>query len=463
VTIPAGQTSASFSISTTGGTEDITLTATYGVQSINRSLQVVASAGTRVYPANVRVVHLSTNDLVFDSVDKLIYASVPSSEFAIGNSITALDPAKGTIGSSVFIGSEPTHLAISDDGAFIYAGLYGAAAIRRFDPPTQTAELQYSLGNGGFNGVFYPGELVVLPGEPHALAVSRFYGSLSPPFAGTVIYDDAVPRPNVYTGYPSADSITAGATANRLYGYDNEDSGFGFSRLNVDSTGISLLDSTSNLISGYYVEIKYQSGFVFASNGAVVNAEARTLAGSFSGLSNSATVLPDVPRNKVYFVDTDPSNNTTVLRIFNPKTFLQIAAFELPNLLGGSFGSPSPSSLVEWSTDNVAFRTTGGQVFLVNAAFPALSNLTVYPTTVIGGKRASGTVKLSNVAPVGGVQVKLVSSDSHVASVPASVTVPAGVEKASFNVTTSKVSSNTTVTITAKYSGAKSVTMTITP
>ncbi|MGI9115223.1 MAG: YncE family protein [Chthoniobacterales bacterium] len=238
-----------------------------------------------------RVIHLTTNDLVFDRSDKLIYASVPSSEFGIGNSITVIQPVKGTAGASVFVGSEPTHLAISDDGAFIYTGLYGAAAIRRFDAATRTAGLQFSLGNDSFWGPRYPGEMAVLTGQPHALAVSRFYPGFSSS-GGVSIYDDGVERRNSYTGYPEADSITAGATADRLYGYNNEDTGFQFDRFNVDASGITLLDSTENLISGFGVQIPYQSGFVFATNGAVVNAEARTLAGTVTGLGRAAAVLP---------------------------------------------------------------------------------------------------------------------------------------------------------------------------
>jgi hypothetical protein len=458
VTVAAGQTSVSFSISTSSGTQDVNLRAAYGVQYLDRSLEVVPSAAASVYPTNVRVIHLETNDLVFDPFSQLIYASVPSSVVGIGNSITTIHPFSGRIGTSVFVGSEPYRLAISGNGTFIYAGLFGAAAIRRFDPPTQTAELQYSLGNHPFFGPYFPGELVVLPGEPHALAVSRVFPGFSPSFAGVPIYDDAVARPNVYTGFTGGESITPGATAGRLYGYDNETTEFEFDRFNVDSTGITLLDNTNNLITGFGVEITYQGGFVFATDGKVIDPEARTLVGTFENIDPGAALLPDVPDKKVYFVDTDNSGNTT-LRLYDPNVFLEIAAFPLPGVQGYA------SSLVKWSTDHVAFRTSGGQVFLVNVAIPVLSKLTITPSTVVGGThpRPAGTVWLSNAAPVGGVVVSLVSSNPSVASVPSSVTVPAGKQIVQFPVTTSKVSSQKTVTVTAKYKSTKSVTMTINP
>jgi len=88
---------------------------------------------------------------------------------------------------------------------------------------------------------------------------------------------------------------------------------------------------------------------------------------------------------------------------------------------------------------------------------PILASLTLNPSSVIGGPlvgSSTGTVTLSGPAPSGGAQVRLSSSNNGVASVPSSVTVPAGSTKASFTVNTSIVLFSTNVTITASYSGA---------
>jgi hypothetical protein len=96
---------------------------------------------------------------------------------------------------------------------------------------------------------------------------------------------------------------------------------------------------------------------------------------------------------------------------------------------------------------------------------PTLSSLTVNPTTVIGGVQSStGTVALSGPALSGGAQVALFSSNSAVASVPSSVTVPAGAASATFTVSTSAVTASTAVTISGSYSGAtRSASLTVTP
>jgi hypothetical protein len=82
-------------------------------------------------------------------------------------------------------------------------------------------------------------------------------------------------------------------------------------------------------------------------------------------------------------------------------------------------------------------------------ADPTVSSLSVNPTSVVGGNPSTGTVTLSTAAPNGGSVVSLVSSDTSVATVPASVTVPAGTTSATFTVTTAVIATDRIVTLTA--------------
>src|SRR5260370_31026374 len=80
-----------------------------------------------------------------------------------------------------------------------------------------------------------------------------------------------------------------------------------------------------------------------------------------------------------------------------------------------------------------------------------LSSLILNPATVTGGNSSVGTVTLSAPAPSGGAVVSLSSSNPPVASVPASVTVPAGATSASFTATTTAATISTPVPISASY------------
>ncbi|WP_396170346.1 YncE family protein [Flavobacterium sp.] len=143
----------------------------------------------------VNTLNLTTNDLVYDSVTNKIYASIPSANGANGNSIGVINPNTYLLENTIFIGSEPTVLAISDNGQYIYAGFTGTSTIRRFDVSTQTAGLQFSLGSDPFFGAFYAQDIEVMPGNPTTIAVSKRRPNVSPTHGGVAIYDNNVMRP----------------------------------------------------------------------------------------------------------------------------------------------------------------------------------------------------------------------------------------------------------------------------
>ena len=94
---------------------------------------------------------------------------------------------------------------------------------------------------------------------------------------------------------------------------------------------------------------------------------------------------------------------------------------------------------------------------------PTVSSLTLNPNSVVGGLQSStGTVTLTGPAPAGGAQVMLSSSNAS-ASVPSSVTVPAGSNSATFTVNTSPVLISASATISASYNNTtQSATLTVT-
>ena len=83
---------------------------------------------------------------------------------------------------------------------------------------------------------------------------------------------------------------------------------------------------------------------------------------------------------------------------------------------------------------------------------PRPQAITFTPTAVFGGKPSTGTLTITGIAPVGGLTVQL-SSDNAVATVAATVLVPAGKNVATFVVTTKAVASRTPVNISASTNG----------
>lgn len=93
---------------------------------------------------------------------------------------------------------------------------------------------------------------------------------------------------------------------------------------------------------------------------------------------------------------------------------------------------------------------------------PSVVSVSLSPASVAGGKASTGTVTISVAAPAGGLVINLTSSNAAAAT-PSSLTIAAGKTSGAFSISTSKVSSKTTATISASSgSSAKSATLTIT-
>ena len=330
--------------------------------------------------ADVRIINIRTKDIIYDPFTQKIYASVPSSAGANGNSITTIDPATGLVGNSVFIGSEPGKLALSDDGQFLYVALDGAAAVRRFNMSTQTAGLQFTLGNDSFLGLYFAEDMAVQPGNPGVLAVSRRNLGFSPRHEGVAIYDNGVQRSAETPGHTGSNVIEFSGSPSRLYGYNNETTDFGFRRMSVDDNGVTIIDNTSNIISGFFVDIKFEGGLIFSTSGRVVDPEARTLLGTFSFPDHNfpSAVLPNVNTGRVYFV----AGNK--LLTYDWETLTLLNNETIPGMVG------SASSLIRWGQDGLAFRTTGDQVILLrpngNAPSSDLAVVMLGPANTGGGK-----------------------------------------------------------------------------
>jgi hypothetical protein len=306
----------------------------------------------------VRQLRFTANDLVYGAGTKMLYASVPSSVGAGGNSITPIDPLTGVAESPVFIGSEPKRMALANDGNSLYVFLDGAAAIRRFDIPSRTPGLQFALGKDNFFGIYTLTDMAVSPGEPNVVAVARSYRGVSPPEAGVAIFDNGVQRMVTTPGHTAAsDYLAYSASASTLYG-----GGFysGLNTMTVDASGVSI---TSSKTFSPGNAIRFDNGLVYGSTGQVINPVNGSLLGTFSGVG-SGPFTTDSAVGRAYFLTGSQSatNYTITLRAFDLSTFLSVGTLTIPGVNG------NVSSLIRWGSNGLAFRSDGGQLFLVQSS-----------------------------------------------------------------------------------------------
>jgi uncharacterized protein YjdB len=340
----------------------------FGVTQITASTLGIISSPVTLQVNDQRQIALPAKDLIYDPLRKLIYASVPGSAGALGNTITVIDPETGLVGTSVFVGSEPGKLAISGNGQYLYVALDGAAAIRRLILATLTPDIQFSLGSDSSFGLRYAEDIEVLPGVPESVAVSRKYLSVSPRHAGVGIYDNGVTRPVTTPDFSGSgvniNAIEFSTSATRLYGYNNETTGTEFRRMTVNSSGVSILDATGLIQGGG--DIKFDNGLIYANNGAIIDPEARKLVGTctLSTIYSAVAVRPDSANNLAFFLEYDFYASSWKIEAFNTTTFVSLGSLTVP----GIPYTPMPGSLIRWGKNGLAFRASNNNIYLVRSA-----------------------------------------------------------------------------------------------
>src|SRR3954453_17453208 len=239
----------------------------------------------------------------------------------------------------------------------------------------------------------------------------------------------------------------------------------------VGSTSATFTITAPPVPATYYVLIQASLGFNATAQAKLLEIRPGSGTPTLSGFSVSPTdiVSGTSTQGTVQLVTSAPAGGGVVtLTSSNP------AVLQVPPTVRVPAGNNSTSFPITTSATSVFTTVEGGasaggnsSSAFVNLAAgptaPSLVSLAISPTSVPGGTNATGTVQLSSAAPSGGMSVTLATGNLSVAQPPPIVTVPAGQTQASFTVTTSPVTANTSVTLTA-FSGSttRSSTFTVT-
>jgi trimeric autotransporter adhesin len=111
------------------------------------------------------------------------------------------------------------------------------------------------------------------------------------------------------------------------------------------------------------------------------------------------------------------------------------------------------SSSVTTTTNVRISGTFGGLTANADMSLFPLLGQVLFSGNIPGGNPAPGSVHLNGPAPAGGAVVTLSSGNTSLATVPASVTVPAGQTSAAFTANTSPVTQTTAVVISGSHGG----------
>ncbi len=189
-----------------------------------------------------------------------------------------------------------------------------------------------------------------------------------------------------------------------------------------------------------------------------------------SSVLNEISLTPNVLSNgssgtgTITLTSAATSNTAVTLESSDLAVTVPVNVIVLAGNTTASFNVTTTAVLVNTSvTISATFNGIIKQAALLGTPSKLIS-VKLLPISIVGGKTSKGTVTLSAIAPIGGFVVSLSSSSTGITTVPASVTVLAGLKTATFTITTSPVGTVSASAITASFGGSsKSANLSVTP
>jgi hypothetical protein len=307
---------------------------------------------------------LQGNDLIWDPTRQKIYVSVPSAASSNPTTITVVDPIAGTIASSQSISSETSALSITDDGQFLYTILQSENSVARFNLPSLSPDIKYTVGSDSLSGTAYtPLDVMAMPGNPHTVAVIRNSSFSGVGDGGMLIFDDATARSNSAGIDDYFSSMHWKSDGSMLYVEDNGSSDRQFYALSVNSSGATLQNTYSRAFRQWGSHLHYdpQTGYVYNDPGEILNPATGLPVGNYpTGLQYYAGTLAALdPPQKCVFLLTPVQNATGQynfqLLVYDETQLNLLRSFSIPNAVG------TPQNFIRWGQSGLAFVTSGVQ------------------------------------------------------------------------------------------------------
>jgi hypothetical protein len=333
----------------------------------------VTSTMTGAQGLTANLVTQETNDIVWDPVHRLIYASIPATATANPNSIVSIDPVTLVVGTPIATGSDPGTLAVSDDGQFLYVGLREASAVQRFVLPALTPDITIPIAPFSDGTAARANEIQVAPGSPHTIAVAE---SSSPSTltgeTGLAIFDDSTERPNtVSTPFftstaqsPIISSIQWSDSTSTLYGYDGQLSTGDASIIAVDANGVTVQANAAG-VATFAGLIHLAGGLMYTDAGTVYDPGSFGVEPGFPPLTGDGSMVPDLSGNIAFILD----DFHAIINSYDLSSRAAIASLPLPGFIGGT----RLPKLIAWGTNGLAAEHMSAvgkdQILLISGPF----------------------------------------------------------------------------------------------
>jgi hypothetical protein len=342
-----------------------------------------------------QLLDVPANAMKYDPFTRKLYAVLPSTSPSLtGNTIVAIDPVTGSVGTPIAVGSEPNLLSETSDGNYMFIGLSGAKALGRFNLINQSLDLTVPLPANSF----FPGSsaaavaIATVPGSDTSLAVE------DDAFDGIGILDisgsTGTFRNKSGFGYSGDYPVFIDPT--HFYAYDASTTGAEFYRYSVDSNGAELIDGTTlDGMGGFGGVFAVDGGLVYGSGGGIINPSTTPpsqvavlqLGGSlYGGGLYGGGVVPYAAESKSFNIGVNAGGTAlTFLERFDTQHFTLEDQLQFPT------SNVSGVAGTRWAQDGLAYIIPGSsssstqapQIFLIRGPFVLPAEAVSHPAPTL--------------------------------------------------------------------------------
>ncbi|MDB5970089.1 MAG: hypothetical protein JWQ90_2539 [Hydrocarboniphaga sp.] len=358
---------------TATGTYTITCSnAASGSSSTSVAVAVVAVSDRYAFEVSDNAV----NDAAWDSRAQVLYLAVGSDAPVGPNSILAFDPVSGAITADIWAGSEPSSVAISDDGQYLYVGFSGSDVVKRYRLPGLLLEATYPVNSqlrSSHDGKpAFALQMSAAPGAPLTLGVATISYRTLPPTTQLRVFDGASPRTLTSSPYYTFDSYNVawsddsgtlftsvfGGAVNRL-------------ALTTPYAQVSAASQPSGTISADTVYwTAYDGSRVYDSLGGVFDA---TTLERIATLPTSGTVTVDRANRQFFVVSLGDSGNAVItaydLDTLAPRETIDVQREDIENQI--SIVPGLVRRMVRFGDDGLALVGASGRLTTLRGPFVA--------------------------------------------------------------------------------------------
>lgn len=322
------------------------------------------------------VISLDANHILYDPYSRNIMASIASGATTVApNSLVAITPSTGAVGTPIPIGSQPEKMALTDDGQILYTLLAGSDSVARFNMLSQQLQFTASISINANYGAISPRDIAAQPGTENTVVVDLGEDN------GNAIFDfDPTAQSAAIRGStsgPYTGSCLQFLDADDMFAFDIDTTGATFDHYTITSTGFSYYSNFSTSTLNNFGCFKLSGGLAFANAGGVANPATApaTQLGVFPGLSSGGTfsglqaLAPDTSLQQAFFMANTTGGGAlgildgiAAYDQFNylPSTLLSL---DMETIEGNT--SYTPVDLIRWGQDGLAVLTSGGHIYLL--------------------------------------------------------------------------------------------------